>query len=202
MQFNKRFRGLLPVVVDVETAGFNAKTDALLEIAIVPVVAANDKNELQSLPAMSFNIKPFVGANLEPAALDFINVPDPEHPFRFAIDEKRALEKIFQYIHELLNTYECHKAVLVGHNSWFDLTFLLAAVERCKLSKSPFHSFTTFDTATLGAMFYGQTILAKILRKAGFYYDVKQAHSALYDAKITARLFCNIYNKFLKNTII
>ncbi len=30
-----RFRGFYPVVIDVETAGFNAKTDALLEIAAI-----------------------------------------------------------------------------------------------------------------------------------------------------------------------
>ncbi|MGS0727481.1 ribonuclease T, partial [Shewanella sp. 0m-11] len=29
-----RFRGYFPVVIDVETAGFNANTDALLEIAV------------------------------------------------------------------------------------------------------------------------------------------------------------------------
>ena len=28
-----RFRGFLPVIVDVETGGFNATTDALLEVA-------------------------------------------------------------------------------------------------------------------------------------------------------------------------
>ncbi|MED5420384.1 MAG: hypothetical protein VYD01_02905, partial [Pseudomonadota bacterium] len=37
-----RFRGFLPVVVDVETGGFNCKTDALLEIAAV-FLFANDK---------------------------------------------------------------------------------------------------------------------------------------------------------------
>ena len=31
-----RFRGYLPVVIDVETAGLNAKTDALLELAALP----------------------------------------------------------------------------------------------------------------------------------------------------------------------
>ena len=31
--FAQRFRGYFPVVIDVETAGFNAQTDALLEIA-------------------------------------------------------------------------------------------------------------------------------------------------------------------------
>ncbi|HAV68246.1 MAG TPA: ribonuclease T, partial [Alcanivorax sp.] len=30
-----RFRGFLPVVVDVETGGFDARNDALLEIAAV-----------------------------------------------------------------------------------------------------------------------------------------------------------------------
>ena len=33
----QRFRGFLPVVVDVETGGFNEQTDALLQIAAVIV---------------------------------------------------------------------------------------------------------------------------------------------------------------------
>ena len=36
-QMAQRFRSFLPVVVDVETGGFNAATDALLEIAAVPL---------------------------------------------------------------------------------------------------------------------------------------------------------------------
>ena len=38
MTLKERFRKFLPVVVDVETAGFNAQTDALLEIACIPVL--------------------------------------------------------------------------------------------------------------------------------------------------------------------
>ena len=37
-----RFRGFLPVVVDVETGGFNPATDALLEVA-----AMGEENEWQ-----------------------------------------------------------------------------------------------------------------------------------------------------------
>jgi ribonuclease T len=38
----RRFRGFLPVVVDVETGGFNSRTDALLEIAAVLIDMDDD----------------------------------------------------------------------------------------------------------------------------------------------------------------
>ena len=34
-----RFRGYLPVIIDVETAGLNAQTDALLELAAITVIS-------------------------------------------------------------------------------------------------------------------------------------------------------------------
>ena len=67
---SNRFRGYLPVVLDVETGGFNADTDALLESAIA-IIEMNDRGFLELGETLSFNIKPFLGANIEDAALQF-----------------------------------------------------------------------------------------------------------------------------------
>lgn len=187
---DRRFRKFLPVVIDVETAGFNPATDALLEMACVFLDIEDDK--LVTTETEHFHIMPFKGANLEPDALEFNNI-DPFHPFRYAISERETIEKLEKSINKHLKKTNCTKAVLVGHNAWFDLSFILSACKRENTSLS-LHSFTTFDTATLGAVFYGQTVLAKALAKAGIPYNPDEAHSALYDAEVTASLFCKIIN--------
>jgi ribonuclease T len=191
--FKERFRGFLPVVVDVETAGVNPNTDALLEVSIV-IITIDGDGLLQSGESHFEHILPFDGANLCPKSLAF-NKIDPYHPFRFAIDEKKALKNLFQPINKAINANCCQRAVLVGHNAWFDLLFLKAASKRCNLT-FPFHAFTCFDTATLSALFYGQTVLAKGCEAANIAFDAEQAHSAIYDANITAKLFCNMINRF------
>ncbi len=187
----QRFRSFLPIVVDVETAGFNPKKDALLEIAAVPVTLDENKNLIPAKP-MHFHVQPFNGANMENEALKFTGI-DPYHPFRFAVSEREALEEVFRYINSALKKENCTKAVLVGHNAFFDLSFMIAAANRTRL-ESPFHSFTAFDTATLGGLAYGQTVLAKALHQAKIEFDENEAHSALYDATKTADLFCKIVN--------
>ena len=76
--------------------------------------------------------------------------------------------------------------MLVGHNAFFDLGFLNAAVARTDLKRNPFHPFSCFDTATLGGLAYGQTVLAKACEAAGIPFNQRDAHSALYDATRTA----------------
>ncbi len=193
-----RFRGYLPVVIDIETSGFNAKKNALLEIAAVLVEPDSD-GFLQITETHAHNIMPFKGAELDAAALKFTGI-DPYHPFRMAIDEKDALNKIFKPIKDAIKRNKCSRAILVGHNPAFDINFLNAAIERSKIKRSPFHPFSTFDTATLGGLAYGQTVLAKIAKAADFEWDANKAHSAIYDAEQTAKLFCTIVNKWKKLT--
>lgn len=192
----KRFRGYLPVVVDVETGGFNAQTDALLEVAAV-LLTVNDQGEWVEDEGITRHIQPFAGANLEQAALDFNGI-DPEHPFRkeIAVPEKDGLQDIFRLIRTKLKAHECKRAILVGHNPAFDIGFLNAAVERTKIKRNPFHPFSTFDTATLGGLAYGQTVLARAAEKAGIKWDSGEAHSARYDAERTAELFCKVVNRW------
>jgi len=178
----KRFRGFLPIIIDIETAGFNSEKDAMLEIAFVFVEYSNLNNEnihkLVITDKLHFHIKPFHGANLDKSALEF-NKIDPHHPFRFAVSELEALTEAFNKIQKYINKYKCSRAILVGHNPNFDLSFLQAAITRSKLDKqNPFHKFTTLDTATMGAMIYKHTVLAKIAHAADINFDDNKAHSA------------------------
>ncbi|MDD5035464.1 MAG: ribonuclease T [Methylococcaceae bacterium] len=192
--FSKRFRGYLPVIVDIETSGFDPLRNALLEIAAV-IPEMDVTGRLSLLETHSAHIHPFPGAKLEESALAF-NKIDPFHPFRFAIDEKEALQKIFHPIRAAIKRNGCTRAILVGHNPAFDISFLNAAVERTGIKKNPFHPFSTFDTATLSGLVYGQTVLAKAALAAGIEWNNQQAHSAVYDAEQTARLFCGIVNRW------
>lgn len=190
-RWQERFRGLMPVVVDVETTGVDPYKNALLEISIVLI----DMNESGIFsPGLSYfeHVLPFEGAILDAKSLEF-NQIDPFQPLRFAIDEKEALQNLFIPIDQALKMSQCQRAVLVGHNAWFDLLFIKEAAARTKI-KMPFHSFTCFDTATLAGFMYGQTVLAKAVKAAGFSFDPNEAHSAIYDATMTAELFCEMLN--------
>ncbi len=190
----RRFRGYLPVVVDVETGGFNAATDALLEIAAV-TIGMDEEGLLFPEHTYFFRIEPFAGANIEQAALDFTGIK-LDHPLRMAVSEEQALGEIFRGIRKSLKANGCKRAILVGHNSSFDLGFLNAAVNRTALKRNPFHPFSSFDTATLAGLAYGQTVLAKACQAAGIAFDGKEAHSARYDTEKTAELFCGIVNSW------
>jgi len=196
-RMSNRFRGFLPVVVDVESAGFNAKTDALLEIAAVTVVF-DDAGNLKVADTYSSHVQPFPGANLDEASLAFTGI-DPHHPFRFAVSEFDALKNIFEPVRKLVKEQACTRAILVGHNPAFDLSFLKAAVDRSGIKRNPFHHFSTFDTVTLSALAYGQTVLARAMKAADIEWNNDHAHSAKYDAEKTAELFCKIVNMWGNN---
>ena len=189
-----RFRGYLPVVVDVETGGFNSATDALLEIAAT-TIAMDESGFLYPDHTHFFRIEPFEGANIEAAALEFTGIK-LDHPLRMAVSEEHALGEIFKSLRKSIKSAGCKRAILVGHNSSFDLGFLNAAVARCGIKRNPFHPFSSFDTATLAGLAYGQTVLAKACQVAGIEFDGKEAHSARYDTEKTAELFCGIVNRW------
>ncbi len=190
----RRFRGYLPVVIDVETGGFNAKTDALLEIAAV-ILGIDPAGNLQREETLWFHVQPFPGANIEEASLKIHGI-DPHHPLRPAVPEKDALSQIFKRVREVMHSQACTRAILVGHNAHFDLGFVNAAAERCNLKRSPFHPFSVFDTATLAGVACGQTVLRRAIEACGLPWEDKAAHSARYDTERTADLFCLIVNRF------
>ena len=189
-----RFRGFLPVVVDVETGGFNCTTDALLEIATV-LLDYDAEGLLSRNETIRYHVKPFEGANMEPASLA-VNGIDPHHPLRPAIDERDALQRTFREVRRAVRENRCSRAVLVGHNAHFDLGFLNQAVERSAIKRNPFHPFSCFDTATVCGIAFGQTVLARAAIAAGLGWDETQAHSASYDAEVTADLFCEAVNRY------
>lgn len=189
-----RFRGFLPVVVDVETGGFNSKTDALLEIAAV-FLQMNDEGLLHRTKTIRYHVKPFEGANLEPASLA-VNGIDPHHPLRPAIDEKDALQRVFGEVRRTVREERCSRAVLVGHNAHFDLGFLNEAIRRTAIKRNPFHPFSCFDTATTCGIAFGQTVLARAVVASGLEWDETQAHSAAYDAEMTAEVYCEAVNRY------
>jgi ribonuclease T len=190
----KRFRGFLPVVVDVETGGFDSHRNALLEIAAV-ILEMDGQGNLQIKESYSRNIEPFPGAIIEDAALEFtgIDLYDPE---REPEEEGEALREIFRPIRREVSATGCTRAVMVAHNAHFDLGFVNAAINRCDIKRSPFHPFSCFDTASLAGLAYGQTVLAKACKAAGIDFNNHDAHSALYDAIKTAELFCDIVNRW------
>ena len=189
-----RFRGYLPVVIDVETGGFNNATDALLEIAAV-ILNMDEDGLLYPEHTLFFRVEPFEGANIEQAALDFTGIK-LDHPLRMAVKEEHAITEIFKSVRKSLKSSGCKRAILVGHNSHFDLGFVNAAAERCGIKRNPFHPFSSFDTATLAGLAYGQTVLAKACDAAGMSFDAREAHNARYDTEKTADLFCGIVNRW------
>ena len=189
-----RFRKFLPVVIDVETGGFNAQTDALLEIAAV-LVRMDSQGDLVRGDTIAFHMDPFEGANVEPAALEFTGI-DLESEARDATEEDIALKEVFKAVRDEVKATDCNRAVLVGHNAHFDLNFLHTAATRNKIKRNPFHPFSCFDTATLSGLAYGQTVLAKACESAQIEFSNRSAHSAAYDAEKTADLFCKIVNQW------
>ncbi|GAA3909272.1 ribonuclease T [Halomonas cibimaris] len=192
----QRFRSYLPVVIDLETGGFNAAGDALLEIAAVTLTMDPDGNLLPDA-TYAHHIRPFEGANVEQAALDFtgIRLDDPLRQ-QVALGECEALGNIFRPVRKAIKAHGCTRAVLVGHNAAFDHGFLNAAVNRCGIKRNPFHPFSSFDTASLAGLVYGQTVLARACRAAGIAFDNEAAHSARYDTERTAELFCAMVNRY------
>lgn len=189
-----RFRGFYPVVIDVETAGFDANTNALLEIAAV-TLRMTDDGWLEPHETLHFHVEPFVGSVLVPEALAFNGI-DPENPLRGAVSEYEALHAIFKAVRKGIKDQDCNRAVIVAHNAHFDHSFVMAAAERAGLKRNPFHPFATFDTAALSGLVLGQTVLAKACIAANIPFDSTQAHSALYDTEQTATLFCELVNRW------
>ena len=191
---NKRFRGYLPVVVDVETGGFDPQTDALLEVA---AVLLRQEEDGQWVPGETVfhHLQPFAGAIMNPESLEFNRI-DPGHPFRYAVSERDGLEEVFRAVRRAIREASCSRAILVGHNAHFDLSFVNACARRTGLKRNPFHPFSCLDTVSLSALAYGQTVLSRAMQVAGLEWDQEQAHSAVYDAERTAALFCTIVNRW------
>src|SRR6201999_1688744 len=133
--FATRFRGFLPVAIDLETGGFNSQTDALLEIAAVFIEMRSD-GTLARGETHRYHVIPVPDSKMVPASLA-ITAIDPYHPLRPAISEEDALQRIFKEVRTAIRNADCTRAVLVGHNASFDLNFLNAAVARAQVKRNP-----------------------------------------------------------------
>ncbi|MDH5387033.1 MAG: ribonuclease T [Gammaproteobacteria bacterium] len=191
---SQRFRGFLPVIVDIESGGFDQNKDALLEIGAVNI-KMDDDGHLSLDDEYSCHVEPFEGSIMHPESMA-INGIDPYHPFRMAKPEEDAIRALFKFTNKCMKKNGCHRAIMVGHNTIMDLNFINAAATRARVGRNPFHPFSVFDTVSLAGLAYGQTVLSRAAQAAGLPWDTEQAHSALYDAKQTAELFCAIVNRW------
>jgi ribonuclease T len=190
----QRFRGYFPVVIDVETAGFNAQTDAILEIAAVTLKMTH-RGELVIDSVFHEHVQPFEGANIEKAAIDFNGI-DPFCALRGALPEEEVFKSLCKHIRKEQKQADCQRSVIVAHNATFDQSFVNAALARENIKRSPFHPFVSFDTTSLAALCVGQTVLIKACEAAGIEFKQAEAHSALYDTQKTAELFCYMINRY------
>ena len=193
MQLHSRFRGFLPVVIDLETGGFDEHTNPILELCAV-FLAYKDGVLVPKSAPIHLHVEPFIGCKINQKSLEFTGI-QLNSALRNAKAESEVLTLLFHAIELELSKSKCSRAILVGHNAFFDLSFIKAAAHRCQL-KSPLHSFSTLDTLSLGALIYGETVLSTLMSKAEIDFDDKQAHSALYDAQKTAELFCKMITNY------
>ena len=183
-----RFRGFLPVVVDVETAGLDPKKSALIEVAMM-TIKIDENGQFVPDELYSANIRPFEGSEICQKNIDFLHI-DPFDESRNLVTESDALLPMFKAIKKKLKEQGCKRAILVGHNAHFDHSFIFSAIDRLKAaSKSPFHPFSVIDTASLSMLMLGQSVLQKACYCA---------HGAAYDTRKETELFCAILNRFTK----
>jgi len=188
-----RFRGYLPVVVDLETGGFNPASHAILEMALVEV--GFDGRALVIKRRWEQAVAPYPGSAMDPASLKVTGI-DPDDPTRGALDEGEAFREMFRRVRRAIRAAGCQRAILVAHNAAFDHQFMLQAFDRNNLKRSPFHPFSFIDTASLAAVALGHTVLSESCARAGIEFEPDRAHNALYDAEKTAELFCEIVNRW------
>ena len=193
MKLNERFRGYLPVVVDLETGGFDKDVNPLLEVACLFLTWEDEQLGVGKLH--SWHVNPYPGGIIDPASLRVTGI-DLEDPDRNAQDEKLALTEFFKLVRSAMKSASCHRAIMVAHNASFDQGFLNAACVRTGIKRNPFHPFSSLDTATLAAVAYGHTVLSEACNRAGIPFDNERAHNAEYDTERTAQLFCKMVNSW------
>ena len=186
-----RFRGFLPVVVDLETGGFDKDVHALLQVGAASLHWMDDELGIEELA--TWNVTPHPATRVEAASLELTGI-DLEDPGRQALSEEVVVRELFRFARRAMRRHSCQRALLTGHNAHFDHGFVLSAANRNGVKRSPFHPFTVVDTASLAAVAYGHTVLREACQRAGLGFEGARAHAAAYDVEATARLFCAIVN--------
>jgi len=191
MEMKARFRGYLPVVIDLETGGFDSRANAVLEIAAITLDFEDDRLVVGG--RHHWAVAPHPNTSIEPASLQVTGI-DLDDPGRAAVAEARAVRQLFRVVRAEVKRHGCQRAIVTAHNAHFDHRFLHAAATRNGIKRSPFHPFSVMDTVALAAVAYGHTVLREACTRAGIAYDPDSAHAAHYDAEVTAALFCAVVN--------
>ena len=191
MTMKTRFRGYLPVVVDLETGGFDHAVHSLLEIAAVTLDFEDQRLVVRDRHRWA--VTPHPDTISEEASLKVTGI-DVTDPARGAVSELEAVRGLFRVVRAEVRRQGCHRAIVTAHNAHFDHGFIHAAATRSGVKRSPFHPFSVVDTVALAAVHYGHTVLSEACGRAGIGYDADRAHSAKYDADVTAELFCAVVN--------
>ncbi|MEM7220959.1 MAG: exonuclease domain-containing protein [Pseudomonadota bacterium] len=190
MIMSDRFRGFLPIVVDIETGGFSPNEHAILELAAVFLRLDDDGVKIAG--SWQRPVAPRAGSRVEEASLKVTGI-DPTRP---APSEEEAIRELIEVVRRVQRDADCQRSLMVAHNAAFDMGFFNAAVERAGIKRNPFHPFTFIDTASLAAVAVGHTVLRESCVRAGIAFESERAHGALYDAERTAELFCWIVNRW------
>ena len=83
LPMSRRFRGFLPVVIDVECGGFNCATDALLEIAAIPLDLDAD-GQLALGRSVHAHVEPAPGTQIDPQSLEVTGIDIVQAQIRIA----------------------------------------------------------------------------------------------------------------------
>lgn len=186
-----RFRGFLPVVIDLETGGFEASEHGILEIAAVTLDF--DDDVLTPVKTHQWNVIPRPESRVEEASLKVTGI-DLDDPNRGAISEEDGLRELFRLVRREIKRHGCQRAIVTAHNAHFDHGFIKESARLNEIKRNPFHPFSVFDTVGLSGVALGHTVLSEACVRAGIAYDSERAHSAAHDAEVTAALFCYIVN--------
>ena len=119
-EMSARFRGFLPVVIDLETGGFDKDVHAVLQIAAVSLGRSDGWLDIEEI--QSWNVIPHPGTRVEDASLKITGI-DLADPDRDALSEEEAVRALFRFVRREVRRNGCERAVLTAHNAHFDHGF-------------------------------------------------------------------------------
>lgn len=181
----KHCRGFIPIAIDLETSGSDPNKHGILEIAAI--FPSFSEEGIQIHEVFHRHVYLEDGDLIDPAATLIHRIPI-EHPFRYAISVEQMLQEFSEMVRMHCDRWCARRGIMVGHNPAFDMSFLNKACEKYGIDMN-LHLYTFIDTASMGLMRHRETVLAKLCYREGLGFSQNDAHSALYDAHMTARLF-------------
>lgn len=112
------------------------------------------------------------------------------------ISEQQAIEEINSFVNKY---FPNSKALLGGHNIYFDIAFLKRLYRENSISFSSYFEHRTIDTCSIMKYLYFCDKLPKQVQSLtsackyfNFEIDDNERHGALYDAEITSEVFTKL----------